>query len=87
MFWETILSLFNGAIHAYFILTVYALFVKPFSWVVLMFVIYNCLVSMIDVYRIWNLTSATESIGAEMNLAKDHVQNYKVSMAFFVLVI
>jgi ABC-type Na+ efflux pump permease subunit len=78
MFWEISLALFNFAIQAYFILSLYALFVNPFSWVVLTFVVFNFLLAVIAAFRIWNLTASTESIRSQLSLAKDLFQNYKV---------
>ena len=79
MFAEVGLALFNLAINAYFICTVYVLFAKEsFPWVVLCFILVNVLIFFLSSYRIINLTSASEGLNEELNLSLDCIQNYQV---------
>ena len=79
MFAEVGLALFNLALNTYFICTVYVIFIKEsFPWVVICFILVNVVVFFLATYRIFNLTSASEGLNQELNLAKDCIQNYQV---------
>ena len=78
MFAEIGLALINLTINAYFMCTIYSLFIQAFSWIVLCFIIVNFLLFTVAVYRLVTLTCASEFLNAELNLARDHIQNYTV---------
>lgn len=79
MFAEIGSALINLAINAYFICSVYTLFVGgTFYWVVLSFVIVNVILFINATYKVVNLTVTSEALNAELNLAKDAIQNYQV---------
>jgi hypothetical protein len=80
MFAEISLAFFNVAIYAYFICTIYSLFVQPFSWLILAFIIVQFLLSFLAVFRIWHLTSASENLNRELQLAVDNLQNFKANI-------
>jgi cytochrome b subunit of formate dehydrogenase len=80
MFAEISLAFFNLAIYAYFICTIYSLFIHPFSWVILLFIVHMFLMSFLAVYRIGHLTLASENLNHELQLAVDHLQNFKASI-------
>jgi len=54
------------------------LFVKPFSWVVLTFIIGQLLTMIISTCKIAFLTMASENLNQSLALAKDTLQNYQV---------
>jgi len=81
MFAEIGLALVNLTINAYFMLTIYSLMFKPFSWIVLGFIFVNVLLFTVAAYRLVTLTSASETLNANLNLARDHVQNYTVGLS------
>ena len=79
LFAEIGMALVNLTINTYFICSVYALFVQDtFSWVVLCFIIVNALLFIIAVFKIINLTVASEDLNVALHLARDVVQNYQV---------
>jgi hypothetical protein len=80
MFAEISLAFFNVAIYAYFICTIYSLFVQPFSWLILSFIIVQVLLGFVAVYRIVHLTMASENLNQELQLVVDHLQNFKASI-------
>ena len=72
------LHLYFHSISSYFICTIYSLFVNPFSWVVLTFIIGNFFAMIISTLRISSLTTASENLNTSLAMAKDHLQNYQV---------
>ena len=86
LFTELGLAFFNLIINAYFICTIYALFVDPFPWVTLYFIIVNVLSFIMDLYRIFNPTRACDKLNRSLELSKDCLQNYQVwSFLNFIL--
>ncbi len=69
---------FSAFFSSYFCCTVYSLFVKPFSWVVLTFIIGQLLTMIISTCKIAFLTIASENLNHSLALAKDTLQNYQV---------
>ncbi len=78
IFVEVGIALVSLAVACYFVCTVYALFSPPFYWVILVFIIFNCLGITIAISRIANLTFASEQINSACALAKDYLQIYQV---------
>ena len=75
---KLMLHLYFHSISSYFICTIYSLFVNPFSWVVLTFIIGNFFAMIISTLRISSLTTASENLNTSLAMAKDHLQNYQV---------
>ena len=78
LFTEIGTSSFNVAVCSYFICTIFAIFVQPFSWVVLVFIIGNALVLADSVWRMTSLMMACEQINDGLEKAKDNLQNFQV---------
>jgi hypothetical protein len=78
IFAEIGIALFSLAVGFYFVCTIYALFSPPFSWVVLVFIIFNSLGIIIATLRIAYLTFASEQINSACALAKEYLQIYQV---------
>jgi len=84
LFTELGLAFFNLIINAYFICTIYALFVDPFPWVVLYFIIVNLLSIIMALYRIFNPTRACDKLNRVLESSKDCLQNYQVCFIFHI---
>ncbi len=83
LFTELGLAFFNLIINAYFICTVYALFVDPFPWVVMYFIIVNLLSFIMAMSRIFNPKRVCDKLNRVMELSKDCLQNYEVFLCAF----
>ena len=62
----------------YFICTIYTLFMRPFEWVVVSFIISNILLLIMATMKIFLATSASEDLNTSMVDARDHLQIFQV---------
>ena len=78
LFVEFALASLNLTLSCYFDCTVYSLFSKDYSNVVLSFILTNVVLTVMALIRIFHLALAGQSICGAMDRAKDSLQKYQV---------